>query len=73
MTVGTGRTDATAVSVVNGLLVFPVHIVFHFVTGDTEIQGVGCLHGGVETTPENHTDDHEKQGRAKCGSQQDLA
>ena len=68
VTVGTGGSYAGAVRVMNGLLVFLVYIVFHLVTGDTELQCVGRLHSGIESTPENHTDDHKDNGCAGSGS-----
>jgi hypothetical protein len=52
---------------VNGFPVFLVYILFHFMAGDTEVQGIGRLHRGIETTPEDYADDHEKDGRAEGG------
>ena len=66
MAIGTSRLYTGAVIVMNGFFVFLVDVIFHFMTGDTEIHGVRDFHCGIETTPENNTDNHEDQGRAQC-------
>src|SRR5690606_33096775 len=57
----TDRTDAGAVCVVNGFLVFRVDVVTHLVTGNAELLGVGHLHGRVETAPEDDPADEANQ------------
>ena len=68
VTVRTGRTYTAAIGEVNGLLVFLVYVVFHFMTGNTEVQCIGRFHRSVKTTPENDADYHEKQGSTKRGA-----
>jgi hypothetical protein len=52
MAVGTGGAHPGAVGVVDGLLVFLIDVVPHFVARDTEVHLVGRFHGGVEAAPE---------------------
>lgn len=53
MTVGAGGAHAGAIGVVDGVLDFHVHVVFHLVAGNTEGFGVGRLQGGIEPAPED--------------------
>ena len=70
MAIGTDGAHAGAVAVVDGLLVFLIHVVAHLVTADAELQGIGRFHGGVETAPEEHagekTDHQQGQQRILC-------
>ena len=61
MAVGTGSAYTATVGVVNGFFVFLKNILFHFMAGDTEIEGIGCFHCGIEAAPENDADNHKKQ------------
>ena len=73
VTIGTSGAYAAAIGVMNGMGVLLVDVFFHFMAGNTERQGIGSFHGGVEATPEHHADDHEKQRRADGGTEQHFA
>ncbi len=52
-----------AVGVVDGVAILLEHVVLHLVTAGTEGFGVGSLHGGVETAPEDNAakEAHQQQ------------
>ena len=50
--VGTGSAYTTAISIVNGFLVFAENVFFHLMTGNTELKCIGHFHCSVETAPE---------------------
>ena len=53
MAVRAGGAHPGTVAVMYGLFVFLEHEGFHFVAGDTELLGVGGIHGPVKAYPEN--------------------
>ena len=61
MTIRAAGTHAGAVGVVDGVAVLLEHVVLHLVTAGAEGLGVGCFHGGVEATPENHATEEAHQ------------
>ena len=73
MAIGASGFHATAVGVMNGAGVLGKDILFHFMTTDAELFRVGDFHPPVEATPEYDADDHEHDGTAECGPEQDLA
>ena len=56
----TGRTHACTVTVVSGLLVVRVDELFHRVTADAELFGIGGFECPVEASPGDHADDDKK-------------
>jgi hypothetical protein len=54
MAVRTNCPYTGSIGIVDGLLVFLINGVAHFVTGNAEFKGVGRLHRGIESTPENY-------------------
>ncbi|MNZ79167.1 hypothetical protein D3C78_977630 [compost metagenome] len=64
--IGTRRSNSGAVAVMDRLLVLGVNVVAHLMARDAEFFGVGGLHDGVETAPENHpADDAHRQDGAE--------
>ncbi len=64
MAIGANRADAGAVVVVDGVLIFLVYVVVHFMARDTELLRVGPFHDGVEAAPEQDAReeaDHEQR------------
>ena len=56
MAIRAARTHTAAVHVMDGLFVFWVDVVCHFVAANTEFGRVGGLKGGVEATPKQNAD-----------------
>ena len=60
MAVRASGPNAGTVGVVDGGFVLLVNILLHLMAADTEIEGVGCFHGGIEATPEDDTYDEKE-------------
>ena len=73
MAVGTGCAHAAGVGEVDGFGVFLIYVFFHFVAGDTKLEGVSGFHRGIETAPEDDPDQHEDERDPERCSQQQLA
>ena len=71
--IGAGSTHTGTVVVVNGMGVLLIDILFHLVAGDTELHGIGYLHGGIESTPEDNTNNHEEKSCTESTAEYDLA
>src|SRR5690606_16905290 len=67
MAVGTGGAHAGTVAVVDRGLELLEHVVAHLVTAGAERLGVGGVHGGVESAPEQHP------GQEHCQAQEAQA
>ena len=65
MAVRTAGAHTKAVGIVQGLLVFLIYVAPYFMTGNTELRGIGRLYAGVETATDNYSGDeaegHQRQ------------
>ena len=61
MAIWAGCAHTAAVGVVNGIHIFLIHVVAHFMAADTELFRIRHFHTGIETAPENNPGDKTQQ------------
>ncbi len=59
-------TNTGFVRIVNSILIFQVHILFHLVAGDTKLFRIGQFHRPVKPTPEKNTEDGSTDNKRDC-------